>query len=76
MFVGLVLVDCIVDCLNSVQGESSMSESDEAYFCADCCSVDRVACYVLPWLSLVSDCEMSARLEHRVVSDETGTGVD
>jgi len=27
-------------------------------------------------LLLVSDCEMSARLEQRVVSDETGTGVD
>jgi len=27
-------------------------------------------------LLLVSDREMSARLEHRLVSDETGTGVD
>ena len=33
-----------------------------------------VACYLV--LLLVSDCEMSARLEQRVVSGETGTSVD
>jgi len=77
LLISLVLVDCIVHCLNLCDKGSRRCLSLMRCILVLIVAVlmeSLVAFFLV--LLLVSVCEMSARLEQRVVSDKTGTGMD